>query len=64
VTATNWLTEPRKSGWYWFKSLTKGLSNPIQIELYNGEMYIVTDKIIPIEKLGRGLWAYIEKPKI
>jgi hypothetical protein len=57
------LKEPRKAGWYWFKSETRGLSNPIELELINGEMYILSEKYIPIEKLGRGLWYYIEKPK-
>ena len=63
VIATEWLKEPRKAGWYWFKSETKGLSNPMELELFNGEMYILAGKYIPISKLGKGLWAYIEKPK-
>ena len=60
---TEWAQEPRKSGWYWFKSKTKGLSNPIQVELFNGEMYILAGKYRPIEVLGPGLWLRIEEPK-
>lgn len=62
---TEWLQEPRKSGWYWFKSETKGLSNPLHLILHNGDMYVETQmgKYLGIEKLGKGLWARIEEPK-
>lgn len=58
-----WIKEPRKAGWYWFKSETKGLSNPLNLVLINGEMYIESTKLIHIEKLGKGMWAKIEEPK-
>ena len=63
VTVTEWTKEPRKSGWYWFKSETRGLSKPIQVELFNGDMYVLSDRYIPIEKLGKGLWFKIEEPQ-
>lgn len=63
MTVTEWLKEPRKAGWYWFKSETRGLSNPIELELFNGDMYILADRYISISKLGKGLWSRIDKPK-
>lgn len=63
MTANEWIKEPRRSGWYWFKSDTQGVSNPIEVQLFNGDMYILAGKYRPIEILGKGLWSYIEKPK-
>jgi hypothetical protein len=63
MTLTNWIKEPNRPGWYWFKSNTQGLSNPIQVEFFNGEIYILAGKYRPIEVLGPGLWVRIEEPK-